>query len=149
MAEIVHYNSNDLKEIEAQFRKLVYGQGFTIIIVDKSPTIRKTLMNDLKTAGYEAIEEATKHSEAMNLLVRCEGKIALITDLDLPGTDGIVLIRAFLAAVPDGVAIMIGDRTTKDKVTQAVAAGARGFFPKPVDLGELRNKLAALGFALK
>ncbi len=146
MAEYVYFSSNDLRDIEVKFRKLIYGQGFTLLVVDKSPIIRKTLINDLHSAGYESIEEASKFQEALNQLVKCEGKILLITDLDLPGADGIALIKGVLAAAPEAVPLLMGDRTPKEKITQAIAAGARAFLPKPVDLAELKRKLAELGF---
>lgn len=145
MADFIYYSSEDLREIEAQFRKFLFGQGFTLLVVDKSPIVRKTLSNDLRTAGYESIEEASKYQEALNLLPKCEGNIFLITDLDIPGADGIALIKTVLSTAPDSAAILIGDRTPKEKITQAVAAGARGFFPKPVDLAQLRGKLVELG----
>ncbi|MBN8495099.1 MAG: response regulator [Burkholderiales bacterium] len=89
-------------------------------------------------SGTEALEVAR---DAMPQL--------LVIDLHLPDTDGLALLRALralpgLAQVPAFLCSADDDPALR---RQAAEAGFAGCWPKPVDIGQLRQSLSALGLA--
>lgn len=149
MAETFYFNSEELRDLEEKFRYLIEGQGVTMLVVDKAMTYRRTIVNELRNLGFESIIDVAKGTEALGSLGNCDGKIVLLTELDLPLMDGAALVKSFLNAVPEGIALVMGDRAPKEKITAAVGNGAQAYLQKPLDFQELRRKLAELGVAVK
>ena len=149
MADTVHFSPDDLADLDRQFKHLVHGQGFSVIGADKSPTQRRTLATEFRGAGFESVEEVEKSQAVQTLLPKCEGKIVLIIDLDLPGMAVPALIKYFVKNHPDGIPVVVGNKPSREKVAEAVAAGACAFFPKPVDFYELRRDLGQHGIVVR
>ncbi|MGB9791886.1 MAG: response regulator, partial [Thermacetogeniaceae bacterium] len=65
-----------------------------VLAVDDSPTVRTSVRMVLERAGYE-VELAADGSEALQKIdISAERFHLLITDLNMPGLDGISLIKA-------------------------------------------------------
>lgn len=102
----------------------------TILIVDDSASIRQMVKFTLEGAGYSTIE-ATDGNDALTK-VTPDVKMVL-TDLNMPGLDGIGLIKQ-LRGMPGFKFIPIVMLTTESQAStkaEGKAAGATGWIVKP------------------
>ena len=74
------------------------GAGHTVLLVDARVTVRRMAQLLLKGEGRHFLEAAGA-AEALHVL-RTERVDLVVTDLDLPGVDGLALVRWLRAQVP-------------------------------------------------
>ncbi len=114
----------------------------TIFIVDDSPTILLSVSAILTKAGY-AVEKASNGQDA---LTRFRGGIKvdlLITDLNMPGMNGLELIKE-VRQLPNYRFMPILFLTTESQQArraEARAAGASGWLVKPASADDLLNTI--------
>ncbi len=103
----------------------------SILAVDDSASMRRMVSFTLEQAGFEVVQ-ASDGQEALR--VAWEKAVDLVlTDVHMPGMDGIELIKA-LRALPDYRHTPILTLTTEssaEKKAQAKTAGATGWIVKP------------------
>ena len=110
-----------------------------ILIVDDDAVIRELLAYVLKQEGYEVIE-ATNGAEGLQKY-QAEPTDLVITDLMMPGMDGLELLKELRRVVPTPALIAIsGD--------QAALMQARAFtshtFAKPLSIEQVLAAVQAL-----
>jgi two-component system chemotaxis response regulator CheY len=111
------------------------------LVVDDSATMRRIVVNALKTIGYADIVEAGDGQEA---LAKCDGSIEMvITDWNMPTMGGLDLVRNLrgnpaTAKVP---ILMVTTRGVKEDILQAVQAGVNSYILKPFTPQVLKEKL--------
>jgi DNA-binding response OmpR family regulator len=113
-----------------------------ILVVDDDQVLRGALRVVLEAAGYEVIEAAD--GDAALRLYDEQGADLVLVDIFMPERDGLEVIRALCAAIPQPkiVAMSGGGRTGNLDVLEAAAAfGAARTFRKPF---ESRALLAAI-----
>jgi len=103
----------------------------TILSVDDSASIRQAARLTLEWAGYRVLEAASGE-EALTL---CGTEVvdAFITDLNMPGMDGIALIR-HLRALPQHrftPILMLTTESQQERKVEGKMAGATGWIVKP------------------
>jgi DNA-binding NtrC family response regulator len=109
-----------------------------ILIVDDEPELLVILREFL--GGEFELEEAATGSEALEMLAR--GAFALVlTDINLPGADGIAVLRAAKAADPETEVIMLTGNASTMTAIEALRDGAYDYLAKPFDLLELDQSL--------
>ena len=114
----------------------------TILLVDDSATILISISNILGKAGY-GVEKAANAQEA---LTKFQGGLKidlLITDLNMPGMNGIELITE-VRKMPTYKFVPILFLTTESQQSrkqEAKAAGASGWIVKPATADELLNTI--------
>ena len=114
----------------------------TIFLVDDSATILLSISNILTKAGY-AVEKAGNAAEG---LAKFKGGIKedlLITDLNMPGMNGIEFIKE-VRGLPNYKFMPILFLTTESQQArrmEAKAAGASGWLVKPATADELLNTI--------
>jgi len=69
---------------------------------------------------------------------------AVVTDLNLPGSDGHEVIRASKALHPDVPVVVVTAYRDQSYAATAIRDGADGFLPKPIAQQDLAEKLAEL-----
>ncbi len=102
-----------------------------ILLADDEKTVRVTLTDALKGAGHEvvAVENGT---EALTATER-QSFDCLITDIRMPGLDGMELIRRVQPKNPDIYILVITAYASVERAVEAMKAGANEFIPKPFD----------------
>lgn len=114
--------------------------GYRVLIVDDDVSIRRTLHTLLERAGYQVML-AQDGNEAVRLW-RDHGGDLVITDLHMPGKDGIQTIVELLSHSP-GIRIiaMSGGGQTKrlDLLGNATLLGAVLTIEKPFTIDEMMN----------
>jgi len=103
-----------------------------LLIVDDEPAQLLALSNTLRPRGYTTVGAATP-GEALTLL-RGQTFDLLLTDLNLPGMDGIALLREALTIDPDLVGILMTGEGTISTAVEAMKVGAVDYILKPFTL---------------
>lgn len=102
----------------------------SVLVVDDDNLVNELVYETLNRAGYEC---RTAHSaeEALAELNDREADI-ILTDLKMPGMDGIELLKYVKKSTPDTVVIMITAFGTIETAVRAIKLGADDFLIKPV-----------------
>lgn len=119
-----------------------------ILLVDDSPTVRTLVKFSLSSKGYN-IFEAGDAEEALNVIKEKGPFPICIFDINMPGKNGIELIKEVLA-IPEHANTKIVVLTTEssDELKQkGKEAGAKAWLVKPFEEESLLtviNKLASM-----
>jgi signal transduction histidine kinase/ActR/RegA family two-component response regulator len=120
--------------------------GVRVLVVDDEPDAREILEEVLSQAGAE-VKTAADAAQALDVLIEFMPDV-LVSDLAMPGEDGLKLIRKLRARAPDRVAsipaIALTAYTRPEDRVQTLAAGFQMHVPKPVDPTELVVTIASL-----
>lgn len=101
-----------------------------VLIVDDSTTMRKILINALKSVGIEEIDEASDGQQAVEAAKAKQYGVVLM-DWNMPvmlGIDALKMIRLSGNQVP---VIMVTTEAEKSRVIEALKAGANNYIIKP------------------
>jgi sigma-B regulation protein RsbU (phosphoserine phosphatase) len=129
----------------------------TILIIDDSEDSRDLIEAALRSGGHEAVHGAASAAEGLKYLGvgrNPPGEAAnvdlVLLDVLMPGGDGIEAcghIRAD-ARYADVPIIMVTSLIDVDSLSSAFAAGANGYFTKPINRDDLLVRVRA-ALALK
>lgn len=108
----------------------------TILVVEDERIARENLTHVLHGAGHEVTAFASAE-EGLRELARREYDL-VITDLMLPGMDGIALLDRIQTDHPAVMVIVITGHATVSNAVLAMQKGAHSYIEKPVELEELR-----------
>ena len=106
-----------------------------ILVVDDEKGQRETLVQILGRWGHQVIE-AAGGEEALAVVVR-EPVDLVLTDLRMPGLNGLELLEQCKQVRPDIAIILMTAYGTIEGAVDAMKKGAVDFLPKPIDLGQL------------
>ena len=114
----------------------------TIFLVDDSATILLSISNILSKAGY-ATKKAASGEEAMRKFQSGVKVDLLITDLNMPGMNGIELIKEVrkLPAYKFLPILFLTTESQQSRKMEAKAAAASGWIVKPATADELLNTI--------
>jgi two-component system response regulator GlrR len=125
------------------------GRSARIVVVDDDPGLLRLLSIRLRAEKYEVEPVSSAHA-AVEAVARSRPDL-VITDLRMPGTDGISLLRELQRRWPALSVILLTAHGTIPDAVRATQSGAFSFLTKPVEkeqlLDEVRRALKASGFA--
>ncbi len=107
----------------------------TVLLVDDEESVRESLSEILDGAGY-TVTAASSGEEALEAAKKSPPDI-LVTDLRLPGMDGIDTIRSIKGLSPAAICIVITGYATVESAVEAMRAGAFTYLKKPFGKDEL------------
>lgn len=117
-----------------------------ILIIDDDTSLRRVLEYNLQEAGYQVVS-AEDGEKGVRLFAE-EAPALVITDMKMPGMDGMQVLKAIKKHSPDALVIMITAFGTVDIAVEAMKAGAYDYITKPFNRDELRLTVAkALQFS--
>jgi two-component system nitrogen regulation response regulator NtrX len=99
-----------------------------VLVVDDEPSILLEIAGALKR-HYDVLT-ATNAEDAERILAG-ERVDLLMTDLRLPGKDGLALLESAKAAVPDLPVVLLSGHGTIEEAVKAIRLGAADFLEKP------------------
>jgi DNA-binding NtrC family response regulator len=105
----------------------------TVLLVDDEPGVRFALSEVLHDRGYRVISVASGR-EALDAL---EGVDVVVTDLSMPGMDGLELVSQIAARAPTLPVILLTAHGSENLVRIASSRGACGCLSKPFDIDEI------------
>jgi len=110
-----------------------------VLVVDDNNCIREILTALLSQRGYRC-ESAANGIEAMQK-VRQSNFDAVITDLQMPEMDGIVLTRELRQHFSDLPVMIMTGQPDGSLVESAITAGAREVIRKPFEISDFMARL--------
>jgi DNA-binding NtrC family response regulator len=102
-----------------------------ILIVEDEVNIRSALVTMLEKLGYE-VQGAGTAEEALSLLTHAKMDLVM-TDLRMPGLDGMEFLRQMKERWPETEAIIITAFGSIDTAVEAMRLGAYDYLIKPID----------------
>ena len=115
----------------------------TCLIVDDSAFMRFHLKRMMDSFDNVIASEAANGNEAIREYTRLRPDIVLM-DIVMPGLEGVETVRKICNTDPNAKVIMISSVSYKEKVAEAISAGAKWFIPKPVTTEELRQAIQSV-----
>lgn len=109
---------------------------FKLLIVDDEQSVRYSFRKILATSKYSLIE-AGNADEGMQVF-RKEMPDLVILDIEMPGKDGIQLLKEIKELVPSIPVIIITAYGSGDRVINAMKYGAYEYVEKPFDIPRLK-----------
>lgn len=106
-----------------------------ILIIDDEPLMRISISDALKEEGYLVSETGSGKEGAET--VRGASSDIVITDLRLPDTDGIEVLKACKRYSPETFVILITAFGSVDTAVEAMKYGAYDYITKPFSMDEL------------
>ena len=115
-----------------------------ILVVDDQESMREMLSELLQMMGYEA-RAVDGGQQALQSLQETETDL-VITDLNMPGMDGIELMKRIKMLYPGLPVIIITGYGTFNTERQVLSSGADGYIPKPCTINRVQETVhSALG----
>lgn len=113
-----------------------------ILVVDSQMPIRQVLAATLHDMGFAEVIQAASGQEAMRIL-KTTPVAAVISDWNMPGMTGLGLLRwvrcePALASLPF---VLVTAETDRERMRQAISAGASEYLVKPYTVQDLANKV--------
>lgn len=113
------------------------------LVVDDSVTMRRIVINSLKTLGYANVVEAGDGKDALAKIAADDSINFVITDWNMPIMSGLELSQAIrgdsnTANMP---ILMVTTRGVKEDIVQALQAKVNNYVVKPFTPQVLKDKL--------
>ena len=119
------------------------GDPLQILLVEDEPTIALTLGDDLEGEGHDVVHTADG-KEAIRLLGE-RSFDCVITDVRLPGADGLEVLRAAKRARPSTEVLMMTAYATVEHAVAAMREGADDYIQKPFLNDAVLERLRRIG----
>jgi DNA-binding NtrC family response regulator len=107
-----------------------------VLIVDDEADGRDALAELVQRWGYD-VQTAADGTEALRRAIEGHPDV-ILTDLVMPNMDGLWLLRALRAELPDCPVVLLTGRGSIQIAVQAIKEGAYDFIEKPVEVPRLR-----------
>jgi CheY-like chemotaxis protein len=123
--------------------------SFSILVVDDEPDVAEMFRQRFRREvrqGIYVLHFASSGEEALDMLasgVRPE-LIVILSDINMPGMDGLMLLHEIKTRRPDLPVMMVTAYGDDERRRQAEAAGALQFLSKPVNFDLLKAELQQL-----
>lgn len=117
-----------------------------ILVVDDEPDIevlfRQQFRRDLRTGRF-VMEFAQSAAEALASIAEAKDAtlILILSDINMPGMNGLELLPRAKAARPDVPVIMITAYGDNETQRMALEGGAEALLIKPIDFAALRGRI--------
>jgi len=106
-----------------------------ILIIDDSPEIVTQFANFLKEEGFEV--ETALDGQAGIAKIEKRFYDLIITDLKMPGLDGMQVLKYVQENSPDSICIILTGYGTVKNAVEAIKLGAFDYLTKPIKLDEI------------
>jgi DNA-binding NtrC family response regulator len=112
----------------------------SVLIVDDEPSVRQTLSEWMRKKNFHVFE-AEGGRQAMEMIQRDDPDI-VISDVVMPGMDGIQLLKEAKAVKADTPFLMISGYPSRSTAVDIMKYGASDYLPKPFTPEELVNRVS-------
>ena len=109
----------------------------TILLVEDEKSMRDLLAMMLRKEGY-AVETAETGEKAVDLVRKPGLYDLMISDISMPGMDGLQVLRHARSVSPETSVILMTAYGSKETAIQALNEGATYYVEKPFDLDEIK-----------
>lgn len=113
-----------------------------VLVVEDREALAAVLEETLVREGF-AVEVCYRGDEAIARIAQGPPLLAVITDLRLPGADGLEVLQSARRRDPQLPVFLITAFASVETAVQALKLGARDYFPKPLEMARLLVALKA------
>jgi two-component system response regulator HydG len=106
-----------------------------ILVADDEPSARSGMATMLRGEGFE-VDVAEDGERALQRVLETSPDV-LVTDLHMPGLDGLQLLQSAQEALPELIVILVTAFADVDTAVRAMQGGAEHYLTKPVQFDEL------------
>ncbi len=114
-----------------------------VLLVEDEDANREAMTRALRKTGYK-VKDFSGAKEAFEYLKKAENVVLVITDLVMPGMDGLDLLREIKKMPQDISVLLITGHGSIDTAVEAMKKGAEDYLTKPIELIELRKRAGAI-----
>jgi CheY-like chemotaxis protein len=122
--------------------------GFSILIVDDEPDLpdlfRQRFRREVRQGQYVLHFAASAEEGLLRLVEFGPELIVILSDINMPGMDGLALLREIKHRRPELPVVMVTAYGDDERMRTAKELGAAAFLAKPVDFDRLKQHLAEL-----
>ena len=122
------------------------GNGDTkqlIVLIDDEPSVLLALKLLLGALGFQ-VREFSKPREAVDYLAEGGACDFIMSDLRMPGLDGMDVLEETRRSRPELPFILISGHATSEEISKARSLGASGFIGKPFTPDQLKEAIASV-----
>jgi cyclic di-GMP phosphodiesterase len=116
------------------------GQTSVCLLVDDDADVRQAMAHVLEGMGLSCIQAASG-ADALGILDQVGEVPLLISDVSMPGIDGLQLLREVRRRLPDMAVVMLSGVREAETAVECLLAGALDYITKPALLGEIRSRI--------
>jgi DNA-binding response OmpR family regulator len=111
-----------------------------ILVVDDEGANRYSVSKTLQRVGY-VVSEAASGEEALETL-KAQMFDVVLTDIRMPGLDGVELLRRIKDEAPDAIVILMTGYASLGTAVEALRLGAHDYLIKPSSSHDIRQSVA-------
>lgn len=105
------------------------SKPLTVMLVEDHVLVRAAIAHALSVPGIEVVAQASSAEEALAMVVNLRPDIMLV-DIDLPGMNGVQLVRELAPRLPETQIVMLTGSVKRDDLVAAIRNGAAGYLTK-------------------
>lgn len=106
-------------------------RGLRVMLVDDHALVRAAIRQAITAADVETVAEAATAEEALHLAPQLLPDVLLV-DIDLPGMNGLHLVRELATRLPDTRIVILTVSTSERDLLDAMRYGASGYVTKDI-----------------
>jgi two-component system response regulator PilR (NtrC family) len=107
-----------------------------VLVVDDEQSMRNMLAIALQQEGYEVV--TAEDGEAARREIEARSVDLIVSDIRMPGMDGIEVLRFAREHLPETEVILVTAHASTDSAVEALRLGAYDYVTKPFDIDELK-----------
>jgi DNA-binding response OmpR family regulator len=111
-----------------------------VLVVDDETAIRYSVSKTLQRVGYQ-VQEAASGEDALDLMKRSTFDVVL-TDIRMPGLDGVELVRRIKDIDADTIVVLMTAYPSLGTAVEALRLGAHDYLIKPSSSQDIRQCVA-------
>jgi DNA-binding NarL/FixJ family response regulator len=100
-----------------------------VMLVEDHGLVRSAIRRTLSVPGLEVVAEASSAEEALTSVMEHRPDVMLV-DIDLPGMNGVQLVRELAPRLPDTHIVMLTGSADHKQLLAAIRNGAAGYLTK-------------------
>ncbi len=120
---------------------LVDNETAHVLVVDDEGAIRYSVSKTLQRIGYN-VSEAANGEEALEM-IQDEPYDVVLTDIKMPGLDGVELLKRIKETAPDAIVILMTGYASLGTAVEALRLGAHDYLIKPSSSQDIRQSVAS------
>jgi putative two-component system response regulator len=110
------------------------------LVVDDEPLVRRAVARVLEAQGFTCLE-AGSGIEGLDVLGDTGELPLIISDLRMPGLDGMGFLSEVRRRFPDTAVVMLSGMAETSVAVECLHLGAADFLTKPVSVGEMQARV--------
>jgi DNA-binding NarL/FixJ family response regulator len=119
------------------------AETIRVMLVDDHALVRSAVRQALTAPDIEVVGEAATADEALLLAPELQPHILLL-DINLPGTDGLRLLRELVPRLPATQIVMLTISDNRRDLSDAVRSGAAGYLTKDLSPEALQRAVRGI-----